>query len=66
MLPVDCCVVLNTNKEMQCFMYRWSEGFNPYNPCVCYCQTRRTYLRFCRQLYFQDGDMIEGPIMGVC
>ena len=48
--------------NVHCFMYRCSEWFKPYNQCVCYCQTCGTYLRFCRQLYFKDGDMTEDDI----
>ena len=45
--------------KMHCFIHRCSECFKPYNQCFCYCQTCGTYLRFCKQLYFKDGDMTE-------
>ena len=45
--------------NLHCFIYGGSECYKPYNQCVCYCQTCRTFLRFCRQLYFKDGDMTE-------
>ena len=48
--------------DMHCFIHRCSECLKPYNQCVCYCQTCRTYLRFCRQLYFKDGDMTEDDL----
>ena len=48
--------------NMHCFVYRCSECFKLFNQCFCYCQTCRTYLRFCRQLYFKDGDMTEDDI----
>ena len=32
------------------------------NQCCGYCQTCRTYVRFCRQLYFKDGDMTEDDL----
>ena len=50
-------VLLQLN--MYCLIYRCSECFKPYNQCFCYCKTCRTYFRFCRQLYFADGDMTE-------
>ena len=53
-------VLLQLN--MHCFIYRCSECFKPYNQCVCYCRTCRTYLRFCRQIYFQMGDMTEDDV----
>ena len=48
--------------NVHCVIYRCSECFAPYNQCVCHCQTCRTYLRFCRQLYFKDGDMTEDDL----
>ena len=53
-------VLLRLN--IHCFIYRCSECFKPNNQCFCYCRTCRTYLRFCRQLYFKDGDMTEDDI----
>ena len=48
--------------NMHGFIYRCSECFEPYNQCLCHCKTCRTYLRFCRQLYFADGDMTEDDV----
>ena len=48
--------------KVHCFIYRCSECYKPYNQCFCYCQTCRTYLRFCKQLYFKDGDMTEDDL----
>ena len=48
--------------KLHCFIYRCSERYNPYNQCCCYCQTCRTYLRFCKQLYFKDGGMTEDEL----
>ena len=48
--------------KMHCFMYRCPECYKPYDQCFCYCQTCRAYLRFCRQLYFKDGDMTEDDL----
>ena len=56
-------VILQLN--MHCFIHRYSECFAPYNQCLCYCQTCGTYLRFCRQLYFKDGDMTEDDIIDI-
>ena len=50
---------------MHCVIYRCSECYKPYNQCVCYCQTCGTYLRFCRQLYFKDGDMTEDDLVDI-
>ena len=51
--------------NMHCFIYRCSECFEPYNQCFCYCQTCGIYLRFCKQLYFKDGDMTEDDIIDI-
>ena len=48
--------------NMHCLIYRCPEWFKTYNQCFCHCQTCRTYLRFCRQLYCKDGDMTEDDI----
>ena len=48
--------------KVHCFIYRCSECYKPYNQCCCNCQTCRTYLRFCKQLYFKDGDMTEDDL----
>ena len=45
-----------------CFIYRCSECFKPYNRCFCYCVDCRTYLRFCKQIYFQPSDMEEDEL----
>ena len=51
--------------KMHWFMCRCSECFKPYNQCVCYCQTCGTCFRFCKQLYFKDGDMTEDDIIDI-
>ena len=51
--------------KMHCFIYRCSECFKPYNQCFCYCQTCGTYLKFCKQFYFKDGDMTEDDIIDI-
>ena len=50
-------VLLQLN--MHCFTYRCSECCRHYNECYCYCETCRTSLRFCRQLYFDQHSMTE-------
>ena len=51
--------------NMHCVMYRCSVCFKPYNQCVCYCRTCRTYLIFCRQLYFDSNSMTEDGIYDI-
>ena len=53
-------VLLQLN--MHCFVYRCPECSKPYKQCFCYCQTCRTCLRLCRQLYFKDCDMTEDDL----
>ena len=57
---IICKVLISLN--IHCLIYRCSECYKPYNQCVCYCQTCRTYLRLCKQLYFKDGDMTEADL----
>ena len=45
-----------------CFIYRCSECFKPYNRCYCYCPKCKTYLRFCRQIYFEPNDPEEDEL----
>ena len=45
-----------------CFVYRCSECFKPYNKCFCYCNVCKTYLRFCKQIYFENNDMEEDEL----
>ena len=51
--------------QMHCFINRCSDCFKPYNQCFCYCQTCGTYSRYCKQLYFKDGDMTEDDIIDI-
>ena len=48
--------------NMHCFIYRCSECYKPYNQRVCYCKTCRTFLRFCRQLYFDQNSITEDDL----
>ena len=48
-----------------CFVYRCSECFKPYNKCFCYCNVCKTYLRFCKQIYFENNDMEEDELEDV-
>ncbi len=48
-----------------CFIYRCNECFKPYNRCFCYCTDCRTYLRFCKQIYFEPNDMEEDQLEDV-
>ena len=41
------------------FIHRCSECFKPWNSCYCYCSTCRTYLRVCRQIYFDKDSLYE-------
>ena len=48
--------------KIHCMIYKCPECYKPYNRCFCYCQTCGTCLRFCKQLYFKDGDMTEDDL----
>ena len=45
-----------------CLIYRCSECFKPYNRCFCYCETCRTYLRFCQQIYYDQDSVYEDDL----
>ena len=42
-----------------CFTHNCQICFKPYSRYFCYCETCRTYLRSCQQIYFSPGDMEE-------
>ena len=44
------------------FIYRCSECFKEWNSCFCYCKICRTYLRFCHQIYFDQGSVYENDL----
>ena len=44
------------------FNYRCSECYRHYNNCYCYRKTCRTFLRFCRQLHFDQNSMTEDDL----
>ena len=48
-----------------CFVYRCSECFKPYNKCFCYCNVCKTYLRFCKQIYFENNDPEEDELENI-
>ena len=53
--------------QLRCFsfIYRCQDCFKPFNKCFCYCPDCRTFKRFCRQLYYEPGDMIEDELEGI-
>ena len=38
--------------KVHCFVYRCDRCCRHYNDCYCCCKTWRTFLRCCKQLYF--------------
>ena len=48
-----------------CFIYRCGICFKPYNICYCYCTDCRTYLRFCKQIYYQPSDLEEDELENI-
>ena len=44
------------------YTYRCSECFKAYKQCFCYCSTCRTYLIFCRQVYFDQDSIYEDEL----
>ena len=51
--------------KLHCFTYRCSECCSHYNECYCYCTTCRTFLRFCKQLYFDSNSMTEDDAIDI-
>ena len=51
-------------RQLRCFclIYRCEICFKPYNKCFCYCNVCKTYLRFCKQIYFENNDMEEDEL----
>ena len=46
-------------------MYRCYECCRHYNDCYFYCKTCRTFLRFCKQLYFDSNNMTEDDVTDI-
>ena len=45
-----------------CFIHNCQICFKPYNRCFCYCETCRTYLRFCQQIYYDQDSVYEDDL----
>ena len=45
--------------NVHCFIYRCDKCCRYYNGWYCDCKTCRTFLRFCKQLYFDPNSMTE-------
>lgn len=45
-----------------CLIYRCEICFKPYNKCFCFCKVCKTYLRFCKQIYFEPNDPEEDEL----
>ena len=48
-------------KQLRChfFLYNCHLCYRKWNDCFCYCKVCKTYLRFCKQLYFDENSMEE-------
>ena len=52
--------------QVHCFIYRCDQCCRHYNGCYCFfCKTCRSFLRFCRQLYFDENSMTEDDIYDI-
>ena len=53
-----------TLRQLRCFclIHRCEICFKPYNKCFCYCNVCKTYLRFCKQIYFENNDPEEDEL----
>ena len=45
-----------------CLIHRCQICVKPYNRCFCYCETCRTYLRFCQQIYYDQDSVYEDDL----
>ena len=48
--------------NVHCFIHRCDKCCRHYNDCYCYCKTCRTFLRFCKNNYFDSNSMAEDDI----
>ena len=48
--------------KVHCCIYRCDRCCGHYNDCCCYCETCKTSLRFCKQLYFDSKNMTEDDL----
>ena len=56
-----------TLRQLRCYahIYRCDECFEHFNKCFCFCPDCCTYRRFCRQVYYADGDMEDDELEGI-
>ena len=45
-----------------CFIYRLSQMLQKLNNCHCYCETCRTYLKFCQHNYYDEMSTYEDEL----
>ena len=53
---------LLTYLKMHCFIYMCDQCCCHYNDWCCYCKACITFLRFCKQLYFDSNSMAEDDL----
>ena len=51
-----------TQLTAHCFIYNCRICFKPYKKCCCYCSRCKTYLQFCKQIYFDEMSTYEDEI----
>ena len=48
--------------NVHCLICRCDRCRRHHNDCYCYCKTCRTFLRFCKQHYFDSNSMTEADL----
>lgn len=41
------------------FIYNCYDCCRPWNKCFCYCDVCKTYLKYCRQIFYDENDTYE-------
>ena len=44
------------------YLYKCQDCHKIWQKCNCYCPTCKTYKRFCNQIYYDEGDIIEDTL----
>jgi hypothetical protein len=44
------------------YLYKCPDCYKKWQKCSCYCPVCKTYKRFCQQIYYEPGDIIEDTL----
>ena len=45
-----------------CFIYNCHQCFKPWNNCYCYCKVCKTYIEYCKQIFYDELSTYEDDL----